>query len=195
MAGEEISGQAPIQKISRAPIKRSVSANSKDPSYADPSQALRSSQAIATFTVIAGIATSTAVARRRPLFLLRKKKPLREPDFSIIRPPAPIRSRESMIPALRAFAVKGASVATPIRLDKKKDASLRISRPLDLDFPSPGFASVHSLAGRQAGSSIGLTMDYQFLDRLYLSTGPFTHPEKTMASAPKITMSRKIIIK
>jgi hypothetical protein len=74
--------------------------------------------------------------------------------------------------SLKAFAAKGAPVATPIRLGKKKDGSLHIDRPLTIGFTvSPDFASVHSVAGDRPGRSFGLTVDYQVLDRLYISTG------------------------
>ena len=74
--------------------------------------------------------------------------------------------------SLRAFTAKGTPVATPIRLGKKKDGSLHIDRPLTIGLSvSPDFASVHSVAGDKPGRSFGLTLDYQVLDRLYISTG------------------------
>jgi hypothetical protein len=98
---------------------------------------------------------------------------VREPSLSLIQAPRSLaRSRGIDDAALRAFTLKGASVSTPIRIDKKKNASQYISRPLQWGFSlSPDFASVNSLAGDRPGSSIGLTLDYEFLDRLYLSTG------------------------
>jgi len=84
--------------------------------------------------------------------------------------------------ALKAAAATG--VAGPIRLDKK-NPGLRISRPLQFGLSfSPDFASVHSLAGDRPGSSIGLTLDYQFTDRLYLSTGLLL-TRKNYASSPQ----------
>lgn len=85
--------------------------------------------------------------------------------------------------ALKAFV--GGPVASPIRLDKKQNASLHISRPLQFGVAfSPDFASVHSLAGDRPGSSIGLTMDYQFADRAYLSTGLLL-TRKNYAASPQ----------
>ena len=74
--------------------------------------------------------------------------------------------------SLRAFAAKGTPVATPIRLGKKNGGSLHIDRPLTIGLSvSPDFASVHSVAGDRPGRSIGLTVDYQILDGLYIGTG------------------------
>jgi hypothetical protein len=36
---------------------------------------------------------------------------------------------------------------------------------------APDFTSVNSLAGNRPGSTVGLTLDYQFVPRLYISTG------------------------
>jgi len=74
--------------------------------------------------------------------------------------------------SLRAFAMAGKPVATPITLGKKKNSSGHIARPLTFGFSvSPDFASVHSVAGDKPGRSIGLTMDYQVLDGFYIGTG------------------------
>ena len=49
---------------------------------------------------------------------------------------------------------------------------MNINRRLQFGFLiAPDFSSVNSLAGDKPGSSLGLTVDYQFLHRLYLSSG------------------------
>jgi hypothetical protein len=81
---------------------------------------------------------------------------LREPEFSPIQAPRSLaRSGTIDDSALRAFAIKGASVATPIRIGKKKDAYLHINRPLEFGFSlSPDFApSIHWRATDLAAAS------------------------------------------
>ena len=47
-----------------------------------------------------------------------------------------------------------------------------VNRNLQIGFVlAPDFTSVNSLAGNRPGSTIGLTLDYQFVPRLYISTG------------------------
>ncbi|HWK04391.1 MAG TPA: hypothetical protein VNS58_12200 [Puia sp.] len=110
----------------------------------------------------------------------------READISLIQAPHSLaQSGRIDDSALRAFAAKGAPVATPIRLGKKKDASLHINRPLSIGFSlSPDFASVHSMTGDRPGSSIGLTMDYEILNRLHIGTGLFL-TRKNYAASPE----------
>jgi len=68
---------------------------------------------------------------------------------------------------LRAFTAN----AGPIQPPKKKGV-LHINRSLQLGLSlAPDFSSVNSLAGDRPGSSIGLTVDYQFANHWYLSTG------------------------
>jgi hypothetical protein len=109
--------------------------------------------------------------------------PPREPAFSTIQDAHSLaRQRGVDDSALRAASVSG--VAGSIRLDKK-NPFLRISRPLQFGLSlSPDFASVHSLAGDRPGSSIGLTLDYQFSDRWYISTGLLL-TRKNYASSPQ----------
>ncbi|HXO75984.1 MAG TPA: outer membrane beta-barrel protein, partial [Puia sp.] len=53
-----------------------------------------------------------------------------------------------------------------------KNKSLRIKRNLQFGLSlAPDFSSVNSLAGDKPGSSVGITVDYQFANRWYLSTG------------------------
>lgn len=69
--------------------------------------------------------------------------------------------------ALRAFNAK-AGVAPPI----KKKGIYEINRKWQFGLAiAPDFASVNSLAGDKAGSSIGLTVDYLFAPHWYVSTG------------------------
>jgi len=59
----------------------------------------------------------------------------------------------------------------PVSVDKK-NTGLHINRSLQLGFViAPDFASVNSLAGDRPGLSLGLTIDYQIMNRWYLSTG------------------------
>jgi hypothetical protein len=68
--------------------------------------------------------------------------------------------------ALRAFTLKS-SVPYPIRM-----RALYIKRTLQFGFlAAPDYTSVNSLAGDKAGSTLGLTLDYEFASRWYLSSG------------------------
>jgi len=68
--------------------------------------------------------------------------------------------------ALRAYTAK----TSTIQIGKSK--SLRINRSLQFGLSlAPDFSSVNSLAGDKPGSTIGLTLDYQFANHWYLSTG------------------------
>lgn len=68
--------------------------------------------------------------------------------------------------ALRAFT----AIAPPIPVEKKK--ALHINRSLQFGVVvAPDFSSVHSQAGDKPGSSIGVTVDYQFSNRWYLGSG------------------------
>jgi len=67
--------------------------------------------------------------------------------------------------SLRAYTPPPAPPATPGR-------SLHINRSLQFGLQlAPDFSSVNSLAGDKPGSSIGITLDYQLVNRLYLGTG------------------------
>jgi hypothetical protein len=87
---------------------------------------------------------------------------------------SPVRHARSMkqspaVPdsGLRAFTAKAAPIPPP-----KKKGVLHINRSLQLGLSlAPDFSSVNSLAGDRPGSSIGLTVDYQFANHWYLSTG------------------------
>ena len=69
--------------------------------------------------------------------------------------------------ALRAFTTK----STAPTLIKKKGI-YRINRNWQFGLTiAPDFTSVNSLAGDKAGSSFGLTVDYQFAPHWYISTG------------------------
>ncbi len=93
----------------------------------------------------------------------------RELTLSVIRGPRSLKQRPSINDsALRTYTAK-ASVST---IQPGKNKSLRINRSLQFGLSvAPDFSSVNSLAGDKPGSSIGLTLDYQFANHWYLSTG------------------------
>jgi hypothetical protein len=67
--------------------------------------------------------------------------------------------------ALRAFNLS--SIRQPIR-----DRVLHINRSLAFGITGgPDNTSVNSLSGQRPGSTIGVTVDYQFLNHLYIGTG------------------------
>jgi hypothetical protein len=81
--------------------------------------------------------------------------------------------------ALRAYKTP----TSPIQLAKSK--SLHIDRSLQFGLSiAPDFSSVNSMAGDKPGSSIGITVDYQFANRWYLSTGLFLD-RKNYAARPQ----------
>src|SRR6185437_1848133 len=68
--------------------------------------------------------------------------------------------------ALRAFTLK----STAPQLIRR--GGLHINRSLALGIlAAPDFASVNSLAGDRPGSTIGVTVDYQFANHLYIGSG------------------------
>jgi len=93
----------------------------------------------------------------------------RELTLSSIHSPGSLRQHPSVSDsALRAYTTK----ANPSLIQPGKSKSLRIKRNLQFGLSiAPDFSSVNTLAGDKPGSSIGLTLDYQFADRWYLSTG------------------------
>lgn len=73
-------------------------------------------------------------------------------------------------PAINDSFLRAYQVPTPIQPGKHK--MLYINRRLQLGFTlAPDFSSVNSLAGDRPGSSFGLTVDYQFANRWYISSG------------------------
>lgn len=69
--------------------------------------------------------------------------------------------------ALQAYAARTAKDP-----GKKPGPSNHINRGLAIGLQfAPDFTSVNALSGDKPGSSIGLTLDYQVLDRLHLGTG------------------------
>ncbi|HEY4288334.1 MAG TPA: porin family protein [Puia sp.] len=93
----------------------------------------------------------------------------RELTLSSIRSPRPLTQRPSISDsALRAYTAK----SNPSLIQPDKNKSLRIKRNLQFGLSfAPDFSSVNSLAGDKPGSSFGLTVDYQFANHWYLSTG------------------------
>lgn len=68
--------------------------------------------------------------------------------------------------ALRAFTVK----STGPQLIRKGGAHINRSLEFGL-LAAPDFASVNSLAGDRPGSTVGLTVDYQFANHWYVGSG------------------------
>lgn len=69
--------------------------------------------------------------------------------------------------ALRAFNPKTSVIQLAVR-----KGSLHINRSLEFGLViAPDFSSVNSVAGDKAGSTIGLTVDYQFASHWYVGTG------------------------
>jgi len=91
-----------------------------------------------------------------------------DPSRSYVQRPRTLRNHPTISDsALRAFTTH-----TPTDPGKKSGPSLRINRSLTFGLQiAPDFSSVNSLAGDRPGSSIGLTVDYQFVNRLHLGTG------------------------
>ena len=75
-------------------------------------------------------------------------------------------------PTISDSALRAYTAATPTNPGKRGGPSLRISRPLTFGLQlAPDFASVNALAGDKPGSSIGITLDYQILDRWHVGAG------------------------
>lgn len=90
------------------------------------------------------------------------------PEWSFVQRPHSLRNHPYISDsALRAFTVQN-----PADPGKKSGPSLRINRSLTFGLlVAPDFSSVNALAGDKPGSSIGLTLDYQFRNRWHLGTG------------------------
>ena len=90
----------------------------------------------------------------------------RELTYSAVRGPGRLAHAGSISDsALRAFNLS--SIRQPIR-----DRVLHINRSLAFGpIGGPDNASVNSLSGQRPGSTIGVTVDYQFVNHLYIGTG------------------------
>jgi len=93
----------------------------------------------------------------------------RELTLSTIHSTRSLRQRPAISDsALRAYTAK----TSKSLIQPGKNKSLRINRTLQFGLTlAPDFSSVNSLAGDKPGSSFGLTVDYQFANHWYLSTG------------------------
>jgi outer membrane protein with beta-barrel domain len=121
-----------------------------------------------------GIAATGKAGAGKDNELMPSVSEVREPGYTTIREHALHAGKPVIDDAgLRAVAMaKGASRPGPITPGKSRTPSMRINRSLQIGLVvAPDFASVNSLAGDRPGSSIGLTVDYQFVNKLYLSTG------------------------
>jgi Outer membrane protein beta-barrel domain len=101
-------------------------------------------------------------------------------SLSTVRGPVPTKRPGSVSDsALRAFTVK--ATPTPIR----RKGGLYINRSLQIGIlAAPDFSSVSSMSGDKPGSSIGLTVDYQFAHRWYVGSGLLLS-RKNYAAAPQ----------
>src|SRR5580658_7816 len=80
--------------------------------------------------------------------------------------------------ALRAFNLS--TIRQPIR-----DRVLDINRSLAFGLVGgPDYASVNSLSGQRPGSTLGVTVDYQFINHLYIGTG-LLFSRKNFAAFPQ----------
>jgi hypothetical protein len=103
----------------------------------------------------------------------------RDLTFSAVRGPVRLTHPGSIDDsALRAFTLS--SIRQPIR-----KGSLRINRSLTIGIMGgPDYASVNSIAGDRPGSTIGLTVDYQFANHWYIGSG-LLFARKIFAAAPQ----------
>jgi len=124
-----------------------------------------------------GLATGSNLATGTDLATGSNRQPNRQtnlpsepagPEKAFIQHAHSLRSHPTISDStLRAFTVQ-----TPTNPGKKNSPSLNVNRSLSFGFQvAPDFSSVNALAGDKAGSSIGLTVDYQFANRLHIGTG------------------------
>jgi hypothetical protein len=75
--------------------------------------------------------------------------------------------------ALRNFTANGGNKnADPIRLGKKKNQSLHINRPLQIGISiAPDLTTVNAYPSDKPGSIFGITLGYQIMNKLSVSTG------------------------
>jgi hypothetical protein len=90
------------------------------------------------------------------------------PEYAFVQRPFSLRSRPRVSDsALRAYIGSSSN--------KKPDDAIRavrVNRSLGIGLLfAPDFSSVNSLAGDRPGSTFGLTLDYEVLNRLHLGTG------------------------
>jgi hypothetical protein len=88
-------------------------------------------------------------------------------DRSIVQRPRSLKTA----PSISDSALRASAKTTPVELIKKKPG-LRINRKLQFGLMlAPDFSSVNSMAGDRAGSTWGITVDYQFANHWYIGTG------------------------
>jgi hypothetical protein len=89
-------------------------------------------------------------------------------SYSVVQRPQSLRIRGM----IRDSALRAVTSKSPAPVVVKKKGVYRIDRNWQFGLlVAPDFTSVNSLAGDKAGSSLGLTVDYQFAPHWYLSTG------------------------
>jgi hypothetical protein len=103
----------------------------------------------------------------------------RDLTYSTVRGPIRLTGHASVDDsALRAFTLT--SLRQPITR-----RSLHVNNSFTFGIlGGPDYASVHSVAGDRAGSTIGLTVDYQFASHLYITSG-LLMSRKNYATAPQ----------
>ena len=90
------------------------------------------------------------------------------PEWSFVQRPRSLRTH----PYISDSALRAYTAQTPANPGPKSGPSLKINRSLSFGFViAPDFSSVNALAGDKPGSSFGLTIDYQFADRLHIGAG------------------------
>lgn len=95
----------------------------------------------------------------------------RELALSSVQAPHTLRKRTVINDsALRAFTLKS---TVPLLIKNKSGLHIKRNWQFGL-MVAPDFTSVNSLAGDKPGSSIGLTVDYQFANHWYIGTGILT---------------------
>lgn len=104
----------------------------------------------------------------------------RELNYSSVRGPVAVTDRPFIDDsALRAFNL--ASIPQPVH----RKGGLHINRSLVFGLlGAPDFASVNSVAGDRAGSSFGLTVDYEFANHWYVGSG-LLYSKRVFAAAPQ----------
>jgi hypothetical protein len=90
----------------------------------------------------------------------------RDPTYSTVRGPVRL-AHGGFISDSALRAINLSTIRQPIR-----DRVLHINRSLVFGIVGgPDYASVNSLSGQRPGSTIGATVDYQFVNHLYIGTG------------------------
>jgi len=96
------------------------------------------------------------------------------PEYAYIQHPFSLRSTPRTSDIARHTDSALLAYAAQLQKDqsKKSGPALHINKALGIGLQfAPDFTSVNALAGDRPGSTLGLTLDYEVLDRLHLGTG------------------------